>query len=206
MQNVKPVVKVVTEKQLVNVKTTKFRVSYPHIFEPTEARGDFASKYEVTMLFPKSTDMKWLKDAINAAAKMGFPKGLPKNFRNPIKDGDNMTDADGNEKVDENYKGMWYVKASTNTKKKPQVVDRSLNEIIDESEFYPGCWARASVTIKYYSTKGNNGVGVYLSNIQKLEDDDSFATKRDASNDFEALEDSSQEASSYEENDEFAGL
>ena len=69
--------------------------------------------------------------------------------------------------------------------KKPGIVDKDLNEILDPDEVYSGCWGRASINFFPFNTNGNKGVGVGLNNIQKLKDDDRLgAARASAESDF----------------------
>ncbi len=57
--------------------------------------------------------------------------------------------------------------------------------------FYPGCWARVSCDGAYaYDKKGNRGVGLSLSNVQKMKDDDAFGggVRVNPDDEFDAIE------------------
>lgn len=180
------------EVKTLKIKTPVFRASFANVFKPRVAFEGTEPVYSVEMLFSKkeNKEMKWLKDAIKtvADAKWGAGK-YPKNFRSPIKDGD--------EKTLEGYPGNFFITAKS--KQKPGVVDQNLEEIIDPSEFYSGCFARATVTVAAYSTLGNNGVAVYLQNLQKVKDGEAFSGKRNAKDDFDAIEELADEGDSSEE-------
>lgn len=168
----------------VKVTTPKFRVSFPSLDQPRGFEGQ-EPKFQVTMLFAKDSDMSWLKTKIVEVMtqRFGADKAKwPKGCRNPIRDGDEM------ETPLKGYEGHYYIKATS--KDKPGVVDAKLNEIIDiRNEVYAGCYARATVAVNYYDKAGNKGVAVYLNNLQKLGDGESFGGKRDAKKDFDVAED-----------------
>lgn len=168
-----------TDTKTVKLTTPTFRASFANLFKP---RVPFAGQdpvYSVEMLFDKKEDINWLKRAIKTAADAEFGAGKwPKNFKNPIKDGD--------EKELDGYKGAWFV--TTKSKNRPGLVDRNLEEIISETDFYSGCYARATVVVKAYSVSGSNGVSVYLQNVQKLKDGPAFSGRKNAKDDFEAME------------------
>jgi hypothetical protein len=63
---------------------------------------------------------------------------------------------------------MYFLNAKSD--RKPGIVDKDLNEILDPDEVYSGCWGRASINFYPYDFNGNRGVGVGLNNIQKLKD------------------------------------
>ena len=168
--------------KLKTVKTPKFRVSFPHVFEP-HAFEKNPAKYSIVMLFPKDTDLKALKMACNAAAaqKWGTDTSKwPKNaggqpIRMPFRDGAEKTDLQG-------YEGNIFVSASTKTK--PGLVDQKLQPIEAESDFYAGCYARAELQAFAYDTNGNKGVSFALQNVQKLADGEPFAGKKKAEDTF----------------------
>ena len=158
--------------------TGEFRVSFPAVFKPQAFEGQ-EPKYEVTMLFPKDADISALEAAAEAAVADKWPdeKKRPKNLRMPFTDGDTK-DYDG-------YEGTTAIKAKTKTK--PGLVDRAKKPITDESEFYGGCYARASVVAYAYDTAGNKGVAFALNNIQKLRDGEPFGSRSNADSDFDDL-------------------
>ena len=71
---------------------------------------------------------------------------------------------------------------------KPGIVDRQLNEIIDSTEVYSGCYARASINFFPYNQAGNKGIACGLNNIQKLEDGEYLGGRSRPEDDFEALD------------------
>ena len=75
---------------------------------------------------------------------------------------------DGDYQPYEGYSGMISVKASTT--QRPGVVDMNVQPIISEEDFYPGCWARATVTVWPYDVE-SLGVKFTLQNVQKVRDD-----------------------------------
>lgn len=164
------------------VITPEFRVSFPSVFTPSSFEGQ-EPKYRITMLFEKGTDLNALKQlaAETVAEKWPNKDTRPKNIRNPFRDGDvDKPDMDG-------YAGTIFLNASS--KMKPGVVDSFVQPIIEEGEFYAGCYARATVTCYAYSFAGNNGVAFGLQNIQKTRDGDSFTGRSSAESDFTPVND-----------------
>jgi hypothetical protein len=70
-----------------------------------------------------------------------------------------------------------------------------MNDIIEEKDFYSGCFARATVRAFAYSNKGNNGVAFGLQNIQKLRDGDPLGGRTRPSDDFQAVGDAGDSSS-----------
>lgn len=174
--------------------TSEFRLSFPALIKP-RAFEDQEPKYSLTMLFPKSADLSKLKKAaFNAATeKWGPREKWPKNLRMPFRDGD----SDRSET--EGYAGHFFVAASS--KNQPGIVGPTLQPILNEREIYAGCYCRAEVIAFAYDKAGNKGVSFSLQNVQKLRDGDSFSGRKDASEVFDAVEDTSDNAASYADAD-----
>lgn len=163
------------------VKTSEFRVSFPNVFKPSAFPGQ-EPKYGVTMLFPKATDLSALKALAKKAVEEKWPDPTkrPKDLKNPFRDGDaEKPDTDG-------YAGMIFIRATS--KIKPGCVDRNVQPIIGEEEFYAGCYARATVTAYAFDRAGNRGVAFGLQNIQKLRDGEPFSGRLAPEEEFEALD------------------
>lgn len=167
---------------MANVLTPKFRVSFPYVFRPSKPMQAGAEpKYSITMLFPKGADLSALKKAAVEACeeKWGADKTKwPKNLRNPFRD--------QGEKEFEGYEaGATFITATS--KQKPGLVDANVQDIIEEKDFYPGCFARASVRAFAYDQAGNRGVAFGLQNVQKLADGDPLGGRSRPSDDFEPV-------------------
>ena len=175
----------------IKVLTPKFRVSFPNVFKPKAAFEGQDPTYNIQMLFSKDEDLTKMKKAASEAIKAKWGDKKPANLRNPFNDGD--------EKDYESHKGHFYVNAKS--KMRPGIVDQDLNDIIDPTDFYGGCYARATLTAFAYDTAGNKGVAFGLQNLQKLDDGDAFSGKVDAKNDFDAVGGGSNESSSDDGDD-----
>jgi hypothetical protein len=84
-------------------------------------------------------------------------------FKTPLRDGDTERDTD---KYPE-YKGHYFINA--NTYNKPSVVDAKMNDIIDKSELYSGCYGRVSIMPASYNVDGNKGIKFYLNSILRYD-------------------------------------
>ena len=93
----------------------------------------------------------------------------------PLRDGDTERD-------DEAYKNSFFVNANSTTA--PQIVDRSVQPILDRSEVYSGCYARVSVNFYAFNSNGNRGIACGLGNIQKVRDGEPLGGKSSAADDF----------------------
>lgn len=186
----------IAKKKLV---TGEFRVSFPSVFKAKAFNDKQEAKFSVVMLFPKSVDLSRpaagqtvsLKHAaFNAAVEKWGPKEeWPKNLRMPFRDGDEKSDTMG-------YAGHIFVTASS--KNQPGLVDQGRRPILNEAQFYAGCYARAELIAFAYDQMGNKGVGFSLQNLQKLRDGDAFSGRKAAEDVFESVEDTSEDESSYD--------
>ena len=108
------------------------RASYLHAFEPDSINGS-DPKYSVSLIIDKKdTDLiAKIKKAVEQAKEDGKSKWggkIPANLKLPLRDGD----LDRPE--DEAYAGAYFINA--NSKQAPQVVDRNVQPILDQSELY----------------------------------------------------------------------
>lgn len=71
----------------------------------------------------------------------------------------------------------------------PEVIGRNAKPITDTREIYPGVRLRISVNPFAYDTDGNKGVSFGLNNVQKLGDGPRIDDRKDAKDEFGALED-----------------
>ena len=168
------------------VITGLVRFSYPHVFTPDSINGG-EEKYSVSLIIPKSD-----KDTINAiktAIKTATEEGktskwggkVPAKLDTPLRDGDIEREGD------DAYSNAYFINPKST--KRPTVVDRKVNEIVDQDDFYPGCYGRASISFFPYEAAGNRGVGVLLNHVQKIEEGERLDGIASADEDFDILED-----------------
>lgn len=188
--------------------TTEFRVAFPSVFRPKYNDLSGKDEYSVVALFKKGVDISNLKKAAQAAVikKWGENKNKwPKNLKSPFRDQGDRVKIDeetGKEFLPQGYEaGAIYL--NLKSQQRPGVVAQNKDEIIDESEFYGGCWARASVNAFAYDKKGNKGVSFGLNNLQKLKDDDAFGNRSKAQDDFSAVENTGTEGEQQSASDMF---
>lgn len=165
-----------------NILTPEFRVSFPHVFAPQEPMNPGNKpKYSIAMLFAKGEDLSKLKAAAEKAAKDKWGDEIPSPLKTPFRD--------QGEREYDGYEAGAIVVSATNTTK-PGVVNDQVEKIIDESEFYAGCYAQATVVASAYGGKGTKiapGVNFYLQNIQKIRDGESLAGRMKPEDEFAAV-------------------
>lgn len=178
------------DQNLTKVITGKVRLSYCNIWTATSVEEGGEKKYSTAILIPKAD--KATLDKINKAIdhlkeeakkKFGGTSGkLPKNFKLPLRDGDE-------EKDDDAYEGMFFLNASS--KKQPGIVglekdeDGKLKKIEDEGQVYSGCFARVSINFYIFDVKGNKGIAAGLNNVQKVADGPALSGANNADADFD---------------------
>lgn len=169
------------QNNTTKVVTGIVRLSYANVWEPASINGG-TPKYSVSLIIPKS-DKKTIS-AINAAIDAAIKDGAPKfggkiparaALKLPLRDGDAERD-------NEAYKDSYFVNANSTTA--PQIVDRTVQPILDRGEVYSGCYARVSINFYAFNTNGNRGIACGLGNIQKVKDGEPLGGKSSAADDF----------------------
>ena len=173
-----------SEQKKARVMTPIFRVSFPNVFQPKLNELSGKTEYSLVMLFDKKADLKEMKALAAGVAREKWGDKIPAGIRNPFRDGD--VEKEGRE----GYKGVFFVNTKSN--QKPGVVDENVQPIIEQEQFYPGCYARATVTAYAYDNKGNRGVAFGLGNIQKVKDGEPFSGRSRAEDDFAPVAGASQ--------------
>ncbi len=166
------------------VVTGMVRFSYANVWEPQSVNDSDSKKYSVSLIIPK--DDKKTIDAINKAIEIAKQEGkakfggrIPANLKLPLRDGDLERPED------EAYKNSYFLNA--NSSLKPGIVDAKVKPILDQSEFYSGCYGRASIVFYAYDN-GSKGIACGLQNLQKLKDGEPLGGRSKAEDDFEIEE------------------
>jgi hypothetical protein len=167
-----------------NIRTCEVRLSFPELFQPKAIEEGKTKKYSTAILFPKGADMSVLKEEIKAVAEREFPGKPLKSLRIGIRD--------QGEKDFEGYAdGAFFLNASS--EKRPPVVDRFRQPIVEEDDVYPGIWA--IVTLRVYAFKPSRGqqfapgIGFGLQAVQVVKDGERLgAGMADPEEEFEVLE------------------
>ena len=192
----------------VQMTTGVFRVSFPHLFEaykPEGSKGD--PKFSIDMMFPKNTDMKPYRAAIDKimTQKYGADRKKWPELEHPvIKDGDKLIEKQLRKQKQpvEAYAGHWILTARSGSK--PTVVDEHKQEVLDTNKVYGGCYARAAVSFFWYDTSGNEGISTGLNAVQFVRDGESFGRGRvnvDAAFGDDIPDDGADDPANYSEGD-----
>ena len=162
------------------------RLSYANLFEPRENQSG-QLRYSTALIIPKGhPQIPELEKAIESEGEGKFGKKWATMLK---KNGSPLKDADKDGTADENaeYEDCYYI--NTSSKRKPQVVDRQVQPILDESEIWSGCWANVSIAVFSFEVPENKGVSFGLNNVQKLREDDRLGGAPNADEEFEAMDD-----------------
>jgi hypothetical protein len=168
-----------------NIRTCEVRLSFPELFHAKSMEEGKPPKYSAALLFPKGADLSVLKNEIKAVVKEAFGDKPPKGLRIGLRD--------QGEKDFEGYEdGAFFLNCSS--ERRPALVDRKREAIIDEEEVYPGIWA--IVTIKVYAFKPKKGdkygpgVGFGLQAVQIVKEGERLGgAPANPNEEFEELED-----------------
>lgn len=165
------------------VVTGKVRFCYVNVFEPTALNDGDTPKYNICILIPKSDTktLEAIRNAIEAAKTAGKSKIADKNGKIPSTIKLPLRDGDEERSDDPAYEGMMFINA--NSTRKPTVVDKDLNPIMSQEEFYSGCYGRASINFYAFNVQ-SKGIAAGLQNLQKLEDGEMLAGGSTAEEDF----------------------
>lgn len=163
------------------VITGKVRFSYVHVWEKAAISEGGEERYSVSLIIPKSDkkQIAAIEAAIEAARQAGKSKWggkIPSKLKLPLRDGDDERPDD------ENYTDSVFLNAVCKTK--PGVVDSNVQPILNQDEFYSGCYGRASITFYPFDVNGNRGVACGLNHVQKLEDGEPLGGRSTAESDF----------------------
>jgi len=158
------------------VVTGIVRFSYVTVFAPKsrDKDGTGVKKYSISLIISKNSKegkktlatIRPIIDDLAEQVKASNGGKLPKKFLLPLHDGDE------DKEDDEAYAESFYL--SANSTNKPGIVGPDLQPIMDASEFYSGCYGRASITFYVYDKDGNRGIACGLSNLMKTDDGESL--------------------------------
>ncbi len=172
------------QTKLINethVRTGLVRFSFVSVFEMKHFDDASEDRYMITLLIPK--DDKQGLDTINKAIENAKARGikekwdgkLPKKLDLPLRDGEEKEDYEG-------FAECMFINAKS--RRRPKVVDKNLNPILDPEDLYSGCYGLAGISFFPYKTAGNCGIGVALDNVMKLKDGEALGGGTSVDTDF----------------------
>lgn len=163
-------------KESASTVTPEFRVSFPQVFRAKRNDLNGQDEFSVMALFKKGENLDLLKKAARAACvkKWGEDQTKwPEKIKSPFRD--QKEKAKSGKLPEGHSEGAIFM--TFKSKERPKVVDQNVQEIIESSQFYAGCWARASVSAFAYDQKGNKGISFGLNHLQFMRDGDAFSAR-----------------------------
>lgn len=168
-----------------NIRTCEVRLSFPEVFHAKAMEEGKKPKFSTAVLIPKGADLTVLKQAMAAAAKEKWGDKVPKGLRTHLRN-------QGDKEFEGYEDGAFYFNCST--ERRPPVVDRKRQPIVDEDAVYPGVWALVTIRVYAYGPKPGEkfapGIGFGLQSVQIIKDGERLGGGvSDPNEDFEVLED-----------------
>ena len=175
------------KNQNPNVLTPECRVSYVHVFRPQKAMNAGEDpRYSVVALFKPGEDLAALKNAAAQACAAEWgpdPSKWPSNLHNPFRDQGDKEGTDGY------VKGAKFLTATS--KNKPGLVIKVngvCHDIVEEKDFYSGCYAILCVRPFTFDIKGKRGVSFGLQHVLKMRDGEPLGGRTNPTDAFKAVE------------------
>lgn len=160
-----------------DIKTPLCRFAFTrHLFKPQD-RDNGKKQYNCTLLFPRTTDLSKLQEAVlkvaveewGEKAKQMAKDGL---IKSPFLDGDGKQAM--NKKSGERHAGFagtTFIRVMSGEERKPKVYDAKVNPIGSEEDLYSGCYGYAVVNAYTWENKENGkGISFGISLAQKAKD------------------------------------
>lgn len=160
------------------------RFAYVYCWKPGTQFGE-SQKYSICAVISKEDKetIRKVESAIEYVKEHGIDKWggkIPNKFHTPLHDGD-----DG--KTDNPiYRNSYYINAKS--KEAPQVVDKNVMPIVDQTELYSGCYGNVSVVFYPFNYGGSKGIAAWLGNVQKIRDGEPFGGRIMAKDEFSPVE------------------
>jgi hypothetical protein len=146
------------------VTTGEVRTSYFSALSARKNEMNGKDEFSTQILIPKTdtATLTALKAAAKEALTAKFGDKIPKNVRNPLRDGDTETKTDGSP-LGKEYAGHYFCNVKSTSK--PGAIDTHGNDLIGNDDIVSGDYIRVSLNAYAYSQAGNNGVSFGLNNI-----------------------------------------
>ena len=173
------------------IVTPTGRTSFMKVYVAESNMAGTAKVFSTKLLFPKDMDMSWIQNAWNKVCQDEFgtttPPGLrplfsagnPFDDKGAIMDGDWKYDNVDPDKQDmyEAYRGHWVMGFTAPETTPPAVVDENKAEILDQSTFQSGDYARIACELSSYVSKKfkTPQVSIKFAAIQKVRDGERYA-------------------------------
>ena len=181
--------------------TPEFRASYAHVWDKhTDSFGN--EKFSIAMVFPEDADLSGVKKAIKNCMINEYGADQKKWGKDALKVRASIDELlmDGNieRPDDEVYADCKFMSAKSDNKiGVVEIVNGAVEPIMDQDEFYSGCYARAA--IRFYIPKKFARMCCALDNVMKTADGDPLSGGSKAEDDFAEYADSSDGSSAADD-------
>jgi hypothetical protein len=147
------------------ITVTDVRLSYVKVFEG-EINKSGRRVWGLTVLIKKdSPQIPAINEAIKAAKIRDAEKVGKTGIKLPLLDGDALDD-DGEFKYEKpEHRGCFMLRCG-NYKRRPSVVDQSVQPIIDPEKIYSGCYGNVRISFYGYNSGTNRGISPGLESVQ----------------------------------------
>jgi len=158
------------------VVTGKVRVSYfkADVGETNKLNGKHEFSTQIIIDKDDAETVTAIKAACKQAISEKFGDKVPRNLRNPLRDGDTESKQDGSP-MGPAYEGKFFMNIKST--KRPGIVDTKGRDVQD-GQIKSGDYVRASLNAFAYSNAGNNGVSLGLNNLLFVESGESLGGGR----------------------------
>jgi len=155
--------------------TGRVRASFVNVFQPRLNELSGKEEFSMTLLVPKTdkATLASIKKAQEEAIALKWQGKPPVGLQLPLHDGDGEKPNGG--EYGPECANHWVLNVKSN--RRPGIVDREMNEIIDPNEFISGDYCRVSLGAYAYDNK-RRGVAFGLNNIQVLDKGDPLGGSR----------------------------
>ncbi len=153
---------------------TNVRLSYVYVFGDGKIGENGKRTWSLTALVPKNhPQVEAIKAAINAAKTKDAAKVGKTGVKSPLLDGDAMEDGEYKYKGAET-RGHYFLRC-TNYNRRPVVVDKNVEPILDPEELYSGCYGNVRINFYGYAGTTSKGISPGLEAVQKVRDGERLA-------------------------------
>lgn len=162
--------------KMAKVVTGKVRASFfkADIGEVNKLNGKHEYSVQIIINKDDAETVSAIKSAAKQALVEKFGDKIPKNIRNPLRDGDTETNQDGEPKGVV-YEEKYFMNVKSN--KRPGIINTKGVEVAD-GKIKSGDYIRVSLNAFGYSNAGNNGVSFGLNNVLFVEEGESIGSGR----------------------------
>lgn len=147
------------------------RIAFAHLLEPEEFNGK--TNYSCLVIIPKDDEdtldrVKGIVKQAKEAFKAANGGKLPKDFRNPLRDGSEKDEYEG-------FEDSYFISVKSKFPPNVQIKKNGqYNDVVDPDDIYSGMYARLAIGAFSYNEMGNSGVGLNLSAVVKMKEGEPF--------------------------------